>query len=133
MAHSYGRSVEGEHSERGSELLGIARFTFREGGVEDFKRLSARCMEIVRTQDEGTLQYDIYLDEAGAGAVVIERYRDSDALIQHLANIGDDLMQEILATATSVEGETLGVPSDELRARMGEGPVRLLLPYLSMD
>jgi hypothetical protein len=33
-----------------SELLGIARFTFHEGKVDDFKRLSEQCMEIVRTK-----------------------------------------------------------------------------------
>jgi hypothetical protein len=39
-----------------SELQGIARFTFHEGKLEEFKRLSAQCMEIVRTEDTGTLQ-----------------------------------------------------------------------------
>ena len=46
-----------------SELQGIARFKFHEGKLEEFKRLSARCMEIVRTKDTGTLQYDIYFNE----------------------------------------------------------------------
>jgi quinol monooxygenase YgiN len=45
-----------------SELLGIARFTFHEGKVDDFKRLSEQCMEIVRTKDNGTLHYDIYFN-----------------------------------------------------------------------
>lgn len=119
-------------TDRHDQLLGIARFTFAEGGAATFKRLSARCMEIVRTQDSGTLQYDVYLDDDETGAVVVERYRDSAALIEHLENIGPQLMQEVLATATTVEGETLGRPSDELRARMSEGPVRLFAPYLSM-
>lgn len=119
-------------TDRHDQLLGIARFRFVEGGAAEFKRLSARCMEIVRTRDSGTLQYDVYLDDEETGAVVVERYRDSAALIEHLENIGPDLMQEVLATAVSVEGETLGRPSDELRARMKEGPVRLFAPFLSM-
>ena len=41
-----------------SEFQGIARFKFHEGKVEEFKRLSAQAMEIVRTKDTGTLQYD---------------------------------------------------------------------------
>ena len=45
-----------------SELLGIVRFKFHEGKVEEFKRLSARAMEIVRAQDTGTLQYDTYFN-----------------------------------------------------------------------
>jgi quinol monooxygenase YgiN len=118
--------------ERGSsELVGIARFTFHEGKVEDFKRLSVQCMEIVRTKDTGTLQYDIFLTPDESAAIVIERYRDSEALVKHLANIGEDLMGDISATG-SVYGETLGEPSAELRANMESGPVRLFTPFLSL-
>ena len=38
-----------------TELQAIVRFRFHAGDVEEFKRLSAQCMEIVRTQDTGTL------------------------------------------------------------------------------
>jgi hypothetical protein len=38
-----------------SELLGIARFKFHEGKVEEFKRLSAQAMEIVRAKDTGDM------------------------------------------------------------------------------
>jgi quinol monooxygenase YgiN len=64
-----------------SELLGIARFKFNEGKLEEFKRLSAQAREIVRTKDTGTLQYDIYFNDDESECMVIERYRDSDALI----------------------------------------------------
>lgn len=114
-----------------SEILGIARITFAEGGAEEFERLSERCMEIVRTQDTGTLQYDVYLDEARTRAVVVERYRDSAALIEHLEHIGPELMAAVVACG-EMEGETLGVPSPELRALMGENAVGVLLPHLSL-
>src|SRR3979411_1290423 len=81
------------------ELQGIARFKFHAGKVEEFKRLSAQCMEIVRTKDTGTLQYDIYLNDAQSEARVLERYTDSEALIElttHLADIG----AAILATGS---------------------------------
>lgn len=114
------------------ELTGIARFTFHEGRAEEFTRLSAECMRIVETQDTGTLQYDIYLDDDETAAVVIERYTDEQALADHLAHIGDELMGVILATSSSVVGETLGDASDELEQRMAGGPVRVLGPHLSM-
>lgn len=44
-----------------TELQVIVRFRFHDGGVEEFKRLSAQCMAIVRTRDTGTLQYDTYV------------------------------------------------------------------------
>lgn len=114
-----------------SELHGIARFKLHEGKIEEFKRLSAQCMEIVRAKETGTLQYDIYISEDQSECIVHEAYQDSAALIEHLANLGD-LMQAILATG-SVSGELLGDPSPELRAKMAGGEVRLFTPFLSMQ
>jgi quinol monooxygenase YgiN len=113
-----------------SELIGIVRFKFHEGKVEEFKRLSALCMEIVRTQDTGTLQYDTYFNDDESEVVVIERYRDSDALIEHGEHIAA-FMEPILATAT-VEGELLGDLSPERRAKMTGDEPQLFTLYASM-
>ncbi len=43
-----------------TKFQAIVRFRFGDGAVEEFKRLSAQCMEIVRTQNTGTLQYGTY-------------------------------------------------------------------------
>jgi quinol monooxygenase YgiN len=114
------------------EIQGIARFKFHEGKLEEFKRLSAQAMEIVRTKDSGTLQYDTYFNEDESECIVLERFRDSQALIEHGANIGD-LAEAILAIVDVVHGEVLGEPSDELRERLaGSGPPQLFTPYASM-
>jgi quinol monooxygenase YgiN len=115
-----------------SELQGIARFKFHEGKVEEFKRLSAQAMEIVRTKDTGTLQYDIYFNDDQSECIVLERFRDSEALIEHAANLGD-LTDAILATVSVVHGELLGEPSAELRAKLANSDVPVLfMPYQSM-
>ena len=113
-----------------SELLGIARFKMHEGRLEEFKRLSAQCMEIVRAKDTGTLQYDVYSNDDQSECIVLERYRDSEALIEHAAHLGD-LGEAIFATGW-VSGELLGEPSAELRAKMAGSGVRLFTPYQSM-
>ncbi len=46
-------------------------------------------MEIVRTKETGTLQYDIYFNDDQSECIVLERYRDSEALIEHAAHLGD--------------------------------------------
>jgi quinol monooxygenase YgiN len=112
------------------ELQGIGRFKFHEGKLEDFKRLSAQCMEIVRAKDTGTLQYEIYLNDDQSEGIVLERYRDSEALIEHAAHLGQ-LGQAILETGW-VSGELLGEPSAELKAGSADSPVRLFTPFLSM-
>ena len=114
-----------------TELQAIVRFRFQNGDVEEFKRLSAQCMEIVRAKDTGTLQYDTYFNDDETECIVIERFRDSDALIEHGENLAH-LMDAIIATG-SVFGELLGEPSAELRGRFADGgPVQLFTPWMTM-
>jgi quinol monooxygenase YgiN len=112
-----------------SELVGIIRFTFHEGKVEEYKRLSAAVMEIVRAEEPGTLQFDTYFDEAGSRAVVIERYRDSDALLLHAEHVAP-FMEPLMATGNA-EGELLGDLSPELREQMAGSSVGLFTLYSS--
>lgn len=113
------------------QLTGIARFTFHDGQVDEFKRLSALCMEIVKAQDTGTLAYETYFNADESEAIVIERYRDSQALLEHGQHLAH-LMEPIIATAT-VYGELLGDPSPELKAQFSaDGPVQLFSPYMSL-
>ena len=115
-----------------TELLGIARFKIHEGKLGEFKRLSAQAMEIVRTKEPGTLQYDTYFNDTQSECVVIERYRDSEAALEHAANLGD-LSAAVLATVSVVHGEILGEPSAELRANLADSDVpQLFTPYESM-
>ena len=115
-----------------SRLLGIARFRFHEGRVEEFKRLSLRCMEIVQASDTGTLRYDIFLNADESEALVVEEYVDTEALMEHLANIGEELSSAILATA-SVHGELLGDLGAELVAQLQGGPVQPFAPFLTTE
>jgi quinol monooxygenase YgiN len=55
-----------------SEIQGVARLKFHEGKVEEFKRLSAQVMDIVRAKDTGTLRYEIFLNDDQSECVVYE-------------------------------------------------------------
>jgi quinol monooxygenase YgiN len=70
-----------------SELIGIARFRFHPGKVEEYKRLSAEAMDIVRAREPDTLEYSIFFNADETEAVVIERFASSEALLQHGANM----------------------------------------------
>ena len=112
------------------ELQGIVRFTFHADKVDEFKRLSAECLEIVRSKDEGTLQYDTYFNADESESIVLERFTDSDALILHAQNMAP-LMESIMATGT-VSGELLGDLSEQLRAQMAGSPVGLFTLYQAL-
>src|SRR4030081_3697790 len=51
-----------------TELQAIVRFRFHDGDVEEFKRVSAQCMEIVRTQDTVPPTFRNYLGACFANA-----------------------------------------------------------------
>jgi hypothetical protein len=87
-------------------------------------------MEVVRSMDTGTLQFDIYLNDDESECIIVERYKDSAALIEHGSHIGH-LMGPIFATG-SVSSDMLGEPSAELRATMADGSVRLFTPFQSL-
>jgi len=110
------------------EIQGIGRFKFLEGELEQFKRLSAQLLEIVRSQDTGTLQYEIYFNDDQSECIVLERYRDSDALVEHAGHLGD-LGRAIPGLVSS---ELLGEPSDDVKAKLVGSGVRLFTPFLSL-
>ena len=112
------------------ELHGIAKLTVNPGKLEEFKRLAAECMEKVRTKDTGTLQYDLYFSSDFSECVAHESYRDSEALLEHLSNLGETMAA--LFETCSGTGMLLGTPSAELKEMLKSSEVRLYLPYQSM-
>ena len=113
-----------------TELLGIARMKIHPGKSEEFKRIAAKIMEVVRTKDTGTLSYEQYLNADETECVVIERYRDSAALQEHLINLGE-LSGAIFETCTA-EGELCGNPSAEMRKMLEGSPVRIFTHFQSL-
>src|SRR5262245_13139431 len=111
------------------EIKGIARVIFHSGRLEEWKRLSEEAMEIVRTKDTGTLQYEIFFNKDESEAIVFERYRDADAAIEHFSNISH-LMEPILATA-AVTGEVLGMPNAKMNEQLGKGGPKLFTPWMA--
>lgn len=109
------------------EIQGIARLKVHPGKLEEFKRLQAECAESVRLNDKGTLQYEVFFNSDQTECLVLERYRDSNALLEHFANLGE-LSAAIFKTC-SASGEICGTPSPELLKALDGAPVRVFSPY----
>jgi quinol monooxygenase YgiN len=45
------------------EIKGIARVKIHPGKLGEWKRLTEQAMEIVRTSDPGTLQYEVFFND----------------------------------------------------------------------
>ena len=113
------------------EIKGIARVKFYPGKIEEWKHLTEEAMEIVRTKDSGTLQYEIFFNQDESEAIVFERYRDADAAIEHFSNIGH-LMAPLMATA-SVTGEVLGTPNAKMKEELAKGGPILFTPWIALQ
>jgi quinol monooxygenase YgiN len=109
-----------------SELLLIARLRIHDGKLDEFKRLAARCLELVRTKDTGTLEYVQYLNSDETECLVFERYRDSQAILDHQKNLADVL--GAIGQICSVSGEVCGTPSPELTEQLKGGPFQVYKP-----
>jgi quinol monooxygenase YgiN len=101
------------------EIKCITRAVIRPGKLEECKRLCERAMEVARTQDTGTLQYEIFFNHDETNAIVYERYRDIDAAMEHFSHMGH-LMEPLMAAA-DIGGEMLGKPSPKMPLGAG-GP-----------
>jgi quinol monooxygenase YgiN len=113
-----------------NEIQGIARLKILDGMLDEFKRVSSLCMEVVRKKDSGTLQYETYFNENQTECLVLERYRDSQSLLEHNKNIGE-LMNALLKTCTG-SGEVCGKATPQLIKALDGSPVRLFSPYQSL-
>ena len=95
-----------------NELQVTARLTIHEGKLDEFRDVAAKCMQSVREKDSGTLQYDWFFNEEHTECVVREKYRDSDAVMEHMGNLGELLGS--LMSLCSMDLEVYGSPSAEL-------------------
>ena len=89
-----------------------ARLTIHQGKLEEFRQLAAQCMRSVRERDPGTLQYDWFFDDTHTECVVRETYKDSGAVLEHIANLGATL--GAILGVCDMALEVYGSPSAEL-------------------
>ncbi len=113
-----------------SELQITARLKIHDGKLEDFKQIAARCMDSVRTKDSGTMQYDWFFNSDRTECVVREKYHDSQAVLEHSANLGETA--EALLEVCDFSAEIFGAPSEELLEVIADLDVQVYSAYQSI-
>lgn len=94
------------------ELQITARLNIHSGKLDEFNTIAAACMKNTREKDTGTLQYDWFYNQDQTICHVRERYRDSEALLEHIANLGANFGQ--LLSVVDFSAEVYGSPSEAL-------------------
>ena len=104
-----------------------ARMKIHQGHLADFKSAAGKCLRITRDKDRGTTQYDWFLHEDRGECIIREQYTDSNAVLQHLANLGETLGE--LFSHADTELDVCGDPSPEL-LKAAEGMKVSLYRYM---
>lgn len=100
-----------------------AKFEIQKGKLEEFKKIAAECMAIVKEKEagKGALQYDWFFNPDQTECIVRETYADSNAVLTHMGNVGEPLGRILGISNFSLE--VYGNPSEELqKAAAGLGP-----------
>ncbi len=96
-------------------LDATARFRIKPGQMEPFKKIAAEMIATVREKEkgQGCLQYNWFYNEAQSECLVREVYKDSEAILAHMANVGPLLGQ--LAAISELSLQVCGSPSAALK------------------
>lgn len=84
-----------------------SEFTLPEGKTEEFKRILHSIIESVEKNEPDLNAYQVYLNPEQNKAFIVEWFRNSEAILTHLGNVGS-LFPELLAIAPIVRFEVFG-------------------------
>ena len=112
-----------------NEIRLTAKFTIQNGKSEEFKSIASKCVVAVRENEKGKScsQYDWFFSADGKICHVLETYANSDAVIAHMANVGELLGQ--LLQISSLSGDIYGELSDELQEAFKGLDIKLFTFY----
>ena len=64
------------------------QLSIKEGKLEDFKSIVNSMVETTDVNEPNTLVYEYHINEDGTECHLLETFKDSDAFMVHLANVG---------------------------------------------
>ncbi len=88
------------------------------GREQDFRDLMKEMVAATERDEPGTLAYEWSTSDDGAKCHLFERYADSAATLQHLANFGEKFAARFLEILSPTSFVVYGAPSQEVRGAL---------------
>lgn len=95
-------------------IRAIAEVSIPAGKINEFRKLAAEIIDKVEADEPNTFSYEYFLSNDESKCYVVQLYKDSEAVMAHLGNIGD-LAGPLHEVAPLTGLMIFGSPSDELR------------------
>ena len=90
------------------------QLSINEGKLEDFKAFVNTMIEVTHANEPNTLVYEWYINEDGSECHLLETFKNSDAFMTHLGNVGH-MFETLFGFATMTRARIYGNPSTELQ------------------
>ena len=84
------------------------QMSIKEGKLENFKSIVNTMIEITDVSEPNTLVYEYYINEDGTECHLLETFKDSEAFMAHLTNVGH-LFDTLFESATMVRAKYLAI------------------------
>ena len=91
-----------------------AEHAISDGKIDEFKKMAAEMIKKVEANEPNYLSYEWFLSDDESQCYIIGLFKDSEAMMAHLANIGE-MMGPFSEIAPATRIELYGNLSDELR------------------
>lgn len=97
------------------EVYWVLELEVKAGRDADFQALKGEMIAATEANEPGTLSYEWTTSEDGRRCHIYERYRDSTALLTHLATFGERFAQRFLDILTPTRFVVYGTPTPAAR------------------
>lgn len=95
----------------------------QDGRLDDARALMSEMVEATK-REPGTVGYEWFLSGDGTACHIMEKFADSGAAAEHIANFGANFAARFLACFAPTALYVYGQPSEEVRAVLdGQGAV----------
>ena len=97
----------------------LLEVTIKPGERDTLIALMREMVATTQANEPGTLNYEWFISEDETSCKIYERYRDSAAVMTHLASFGANFADRFLATAEPTRFVVFGDPTEEVREALG--------------
>lgn len=110
-----------------SEVHVVSRHCIKPGKLGDFELIATTSRQLARDKEPGTLSYRWYFHAASATFVVLHRYVDIAAFMQHVSNFRD--VRRSLDDLCDTRIEVFGSLSSDVEKDLAELGVAVFCPH----
>lgn len=102
----------------GGPFTYIGTYRIQDGKLEETRRRLAELVDLVETNEPRLIAFNVYLDEEGRRASVVQVHPDADSMAFHIGVVSEHLSSAFDYLESTESEQFYGAPSDSLAAAL---------------